>query len=62
MCPRVGGCALVYVICVDVKCGCLCHMTDTQVHLCVHLIAECFDHVAKAYVTETSYNQLLLID
>ena len=38
--PPVGGCAPVS----------LSHilMTDTQVHLCVHLIAECFSHVAKA--------------
>ena len=29
-------------------------MTDTQVHLCVHLIAGHFGHVAKAYVAKTS--------
>ena len=61
VCPSVRGCALVSVICVRVKCGCPCHMYLWRMHLGVHLIAECFSHVAKTYVTETSWNQLLLI-
>ena len=55
--PSVGGCAPVYV-----RCVCVCEvwvslshvlMMDTQVHLCVHLIAGRFGHVTKAYVAET---------
>ena len=54
VCPSVGGCA---------QCGRVCPvwvslsrvvMTDTQVHLCVHLITGRFNHVAKAYMAEMS--------
>ena len=42
LCTSEGGHAHVYVIGVCVRCGCPCHiyilMTDTQVHLCGHLI------------------------
>ena len=65
--PSIGGCVPVWEgvsqcgrVC---PCMCVCEvwvslshvfMTDTQVHLCVHLIAGRFGHVAKAYVAKTS--------
>ena len=59
--PSVGGFAPVWEGVSLYACGCevwvfLSHvlMTDTQVHLCVHLIAGHFGHVAKAYVAKTS--------
>ena len=54
VCPSVGVCAPMWE---DVYAWCevwvsLSHvlMADTQVHLCVHLIAGRFSHVVKAYV------------
>ena len=59
--PSVGGFAPVWEGVSLYACGCevwvfMSHvlMTDTQVHLCVHLIAGHFGHVAKAYVAKTS--------
>ena len=69
VCPRVGRCAPVRegVPQCGRVCPCICEMCvcevwvslshvpmmDTQVHLCVHLIAGHFGHMTKAYVAET---------
>ena len=54
LCPSVGGCAPVWEGVPQF--GRLCPSVEG-----VYLIAECFSHVVKAYRTEMSWNQLLLI-
>ena len=76
VCPGEGGCVPVWED--VLQCGrmcpyicdlCVCevwvslsHVYTNDTHLCVHLIAGRFGHVAKAYVAKTSCSQLLLID